>query len=72
VLEEEILPALEKLRKERASYMQWVASSENLDRLRRFCIAHEFAAAKQLHDDSEQQMQSLQASASPYPRTVMC
>jgi structural maintenance of chromosome 2 len=60
VLEEEILPALEKLRKERSAYMQWVASSENLDRLRRFCIAHEFTAAKQLQDDSETQMLSLQ------------
>ena len=66
VLEEEILPALEKLRKERSAYMQWVASSENLDRLRRFCIAHEFTAAKQLQDDSESQMQSLQVRESQY------
>ncbi|TXG70684.1 hypothetical protein EZV62_005619 [Acer yangbiense] len=35
LLDQEILPALEKLRKERTQYMQWANGSAELDRLRR-------------------------------------
>jgi len=45
VLSEEILPALEKLRKERGEYQKWAAATQNLERLRRFVIAWEFTQA---------------------------
>ena len=89
MLEDDILPALEKLRKERAEYMQvrgacvrvslhrvlkgcesrpagareerhspvrpfefpsfaqWSSANDNLERLRRFCIAYEFCKAEE-------------------------
>lgn len=36
---EDIVPALEKLRKEKGQYMEWQATNANLDRQRRFCVA---------------------------------
>ena len=60
VLEEEILPALEKLRKERGSYMQWVSASDQLDRLRRFCIAYEFANAEKVQGSAGDSQAALQ------------
>ena len=39
VLAEDIVPALEKLRKEKGQYMEWQAANANLDRQRRFCVA---------------------------------
>ncbi|KAH9310572.1 hypothetical protein KI387_025607 [Taxus chinensis] len=50
VLAQEILPALEKLRKERAQYMQWANGNAELDRLKRFCIAYEFVQAEKVRD----------------------
>lgn len=48
VLSQEILPALEKLRKERAQYMQWANGNAELDRLKRFCVAFEFFEAEKV------------------------
>lgn len=62
MLEEEILPALEKLRKERGQYMQWVASSDQLDRLRRFCVAYEFAKAQDMQASSAGDQTALQVT----------
>ena len=42
LLEEDILPTIEKLRKERGEYMKWAAGNDALERLRRFCVAYEF------------------------------
>ena len=47
LLEEEILPTIEKLRKERGDYMKWAAANDNLERLRRFCIAYDFVMAQE-------------------------
>ncbi|XP_057838463.2 structural maintenance of chromosomes protein 2-1 [Cryptomeria japonica] len=52
VLTEEILPALEKLRKERVQYVQWANGNAELDRLKRFCIAYEFVQAEKVRDDA--------------------
>ena len=45
LLEDDILPALEKLRKERGDYMRWASSNDKLERLRRFCVAYEYVKA---------------------------
>lgn len=50
LLDQEILPALEKLRKEKVQYMQWANGNTELDRLRRFCLAYEFVQAEKIRD----------------------
>lgn len=50
LLDQEILPALEKLRKERMQYMQWANGNAELDRLRRFCIAYDYVQAEKLRE----------------------
>ncbi|KAJ0988950.1 hypothetical protein J5N97_007306 [Dioscorea zingiberensis] len=52
LLDHEILPALEKLRKERVQYMQWANVNAELDRLKRFCIAYEFVQAEKVRDSA--------------------
>ena len=47
LLEEEILPTIEKLRKERGEYMKWASANDTLERLRRFCVAVEFCEAEE-------------------------
>eukprot|EP01132_Coremiostelium_polycephalum_P001504 gene1504-1896_t len=42
VLDEEITPTLEKLRKERSEYMQWTNNHQVVERLNRYVIAFEF------------------------------
>ncbi|KAJ3688750.1 hypothetical protein LUZ61_017914 [Rhynchospora tenuis] len=52
LLDEEILPALEKLRKEKTQYVQWANGNQELDRLRRFCVAFEFVQAERVRDSA--------------------
>lgn len=52
LLEEEILPTIEKLRKERGDYMKWAAANDNLERLRRFCIAYDFVKAQEAVEEA--------------------
>ena len=46
ILSEDITPSLEKLRKERAQYMQWAAGNSECERLQRFCTAWDFCQAE--------------------------
>ncbi|KAJ3698399.1 hypothetical protein LUZ61_002104 [Rhynchospora tenuis] len=52
LLDQEILPALEKLRKEKTQYVQWANANQELDRLRRFCAAFEFVQAERARDSA--------------------
>ncbi|MBA0825106.1 hypothetical protein Goarm_021718, partial [Gossypium armourianum] len=52
LLDQEILPALEKLRKERMQYMQWANGNAELDRLKRFCVAYEYVQAETIRDSA--------------------
>ncbi|PON56294.1 Structural maintenance of chromosomes Smc [Parasponia andersonii] len=52
LLDQEILPALEKLRRERTQYMQWANGNSELDRLKRFCIAYEYVQAEKVRDSA--------------------
>ncbi|GAB4852421.1 Structural maintenance of chromosomes protein 2-2 [Ancistrocladus abbreviatus] len=61
LLDQEILPALEKLRKERMQYMQWANGIAELDRLRRFCIAHEYAQAERIKDNAVSEVEKVKA-----------
>ncbi|KAL6321500.1 hypothetical protein AAG906_018469 [Vitis piasezkii] len=51
-LDQEILPALEKLRKERMQYMLWANGNAELDRHKRFCIAYECVQAEKIRDSA--------------------
>ncbi|KAK3221030.1 hypothetical protein Dsin_015000 [Dipteronia sinensis] len=64
LLDQEILPALEKLRKERTQYMQWANGSAELDRLRRFCIAYEYVQAEKIRDSAVDDVEQVKAKIS--------
>ena len=59
LLEEEILPTIEKLRKERGEYMKWASANDTLERLRRFCVAVEFCEAEEAMERAKEEMEKL-------------
>ncbi|KAL9231457.1 hypothetical protein vseg_006684 [Gypsophila vaccaria] len=61
LLDQEILPALEKLRKERMQYVQWANGNAELDRLRRFCIAYEYVHAEKIKDSAVHEVEQVNA-----------
>ncbi|KAI4370067.1 hypothetical protein MLD38_018452 [Melastoma candidum] len=61
LLDLEILPALEKLRKERMQYMQWANGNVELDRLRRFCIAYEYVEGERIRDSAVSEVEQVKA-----------
>ncbi|KAG9134427.1 hypothetical protein Leryth_022382 [Lithospermum erythrorhizon] len=61
LLDQEILPALEKLRKEKMQYMQWANGNAQLDRLKRFCIAYEYVEAEKIRDDAVHGVEGVKA-----------
>lgn len=61
LLDQEILPALEKLRKERTQYMQWANGNADLDRLKRFCIAYEYVQAERIRDNAVCEVEQVKA-----------
>ncbi|XP_031107069.1 structural maintenance of chromosomes protein 2-1-like [Ipomoea triloba] len=64
LLDHEILPALEKLRKERMQYMQWANGNAELDRLKRFCIACDYVQAEQIRDNAVKGLEEMKAKIS--------
>lgn len=46
VLQDDIMPALEKLRKEKAQYNEWQTARDSVDKLCRFCVAFTFVEAQ--------------------------
>uniref|UniRef100_A0A1J3JL63 Structural maintenance of chromosomes protein n=2 Tax=Noccaea caerulescens TaxID=107243 RepID=A0A1J3JL63_NOCCA len=61
LLDHEILPALEKLRREKAQYMQWANGNAELDRLKRFCIAFEYVQAEKIRDNAVHGVEEIKA-----------
>ncbi|XP_062153758.1 structural maintenance of chromosomes protein 2-1 [Alnus glutinosa] len=61
LLDQEILPALEKLRKERTQYMQWANGNADLDRLKRFCIAYEYVQAERIRGNAVCEVEQVKA-----------
>lgn len=64
LLDQEILPALEKLRKERMQYMQWANGNAELDRLKRFCIAYEYVQAETIKENAVHGVEEIKAKIS--------
>lgn len=54
VLSEDIMPALDKLRREKVQYMEWQNANSKMERLQRFCVAYKYMEAKEyvIHDMS--------------------
>ncbi|KAK8652071.1 hypothetical protein V6N13_061095 [Hibiscus sabdariffa] len=61
LLDQEILPALEKLRKERMQYMQWANGNAELDRRKRFCVAYEYVQAERIRDSAVGEVERIKA-----------
>ncbi|EXC13941.1 Structural maintenance of chromosomes protein 2-1 [Morus notabilis] len=61
LLDLEILPALEKLRRERTQYMQWANGIAELDRLKRFCIAYEYVQTEKIRDSALSDVEQVKA-----------
>ena len=60
MLSKDIVPILNKLRKERGDYVRWASDNARLDRLRRFCAAADYVEAERLQHGAEEEMQALQ------------
>lgn len=61
VLEEDIMPALDKLRREKVAFMEWQSATSNLDRLRRFCVAYRYVESKDLLKTGEADIRAVDA-----------
>ena len=77
VLEEEITPTLERLRGEKQNYLKWSKNSADLERLDRFCIAHQFQQAQKALEQNaegvtemEDQVAALEADAEQYREQI--
>lgn len=46
VLQDEIMPALDKLRKEKQQYNEWQGARDSVDKLQRFCVAYRYVEAQ--------------------------
>ncbi|KAK4764266.1 hypothetical protein SAY87_013704 [Trapa incisa] len=64
LLDQEIVPALEKLRKERTQYMQWSNGNAELDRLKRFCVAYDYVQAERIRDTAVSEVEVVMAKIS--------
>ncbi|KAI3881242.1 hypothetical protein MKW92_003399 [Papaver armeniacum] len=62
LLNGEIRPSLEKLRKEKRQYMEWANNNAELDRLRRFCVAFDFVQAERIRDSAVNGVEQIMAS----------
>ena len=58
VLSEDIMPALEKLRKEKVQYMEWQNASAKMERLQRYCVAYKYVEAKEVLEGGERETEA--------------
>lgn len=60
ILSNEITPSLEKLRREKSSYLQWTANSQEIEKLERQDAAAKFLDAKRLCDRSKDDIKGME------------
>lgn len=72
LLDHEILPALEKLRRERLQYMQWANGNAELDRLSRFCVAYEYVRAERIKDNAVLEVDQVKAKIGEIDTETLC
>ncbi|EFJ04936.1 hypothetical protein SELMODRAFT_137981 [Selaginella moellendorffii] len=61
MLEQEILPALDKLKKEKCQYMQWAKANEDIERLDRFCTAYRYVEAEKIKNAGTSEIDALKS-----------
>jgi structural maintenance of chromosome 2 len=60
ILEEEITPTLERLRGEKQNYLKWSKNSADVERIERFCIAHQFKTAQSALEENSEGVSSME------------
>ncbi|NXI91178.1 SMC2 protein, partial [Psophia crepitans] len=70
VLNEEITPALEKLREERMSYLEYQKVTRAVEHLSRICIAYQFAVAEEIKTSSTEKLKEMQANIKKFQESV--
>ncbi|KAL4152597.1 hypothetical protein PRNP1_009525 [Phytophthora ramorum] len=60
ILADEITPTLEKLRAEKTHYLKWAANNTEMERLQRFCVAHDYQKAHSALDNTAQHVDKMQ------------
>lgn len=60
IIDEDITPKIGQLRGERQSYLEWSSNNAEVERLERFCVASEYAAAEERVLNSEGNQQQMQ------------
>lgn len=63
-MDQEITPTLANLRTEKTNYLTWQSNNTELERLERFCIAHEFREAEKFVTSSENDKKVMLAKCS--------
>ncbi len=71
-------PTLERLRVEKQNYLKWTKNSADLERLDRFCIAHQFQQAQKALEqefggrdgDAQEKVKSLEADVENYREQI--
>jgi structural maintenance of chromosome 2 len=60
ILANEITPTLEKLRAEKTHYLKWAANNTEMERLQRFCVAHDYQKAQDALNNTAQHVDKMQ------------
>lgn len=60
VLNEEIIPTLEKLKGERAKYIQWSQGRTEIEKLERYCVAYQYTTCSAQSEKAKRDVQQLE------------
>lgn len=60
ILAEEITPTLERLRGEKQNYLKWSKNSADVERIERYCIAHQFKVAQSALEQNVEGVSSME------------
>ncbi|NWZ65042.1 SMC2 protein, partial [Acrocephalus arundinaceus] len=66
VLNEEISPTLQKLKEERASYLEYQKLVREIEHLSRFCVAYQFVLAEETKTSSTEVLKEMQSNAEKF------
>ncbi|KAM9262917.1 structural maintenance of chromosomes protein 2 [Morus bassanus] len=70
ILDEEITPTLEKLKEERASYLEYQKLIRSIEHLSRLCIAHQFVLAEETKNSSAEVLKEMQGNLEKFQESI--
>ncbi|NWV32546.1 SMC2 protein, partial [Grantiella picta] len=70
ILNEEISPTLEKLKEERASYLEYQKLAREIEHLGRFCIAYQFVLAEETKVSSTDMLKEMQSDVQKFQESM--